>query len=125
MNPVASIRSGSRCDSGPDEARILSALGYTLLQAANGAEALALVAAHPEPIDLLVTDVTMPGMQGHQLVAALRADRPGLRVLYVSGFTETSVGRPGVPGDGSGFLAKPFAGDALGRAVRDALDQPA
>ena len=104
-------------------ARTLSALGYTVLQAANGTEALALVAAHADPIDLLVTDVTMPGMQGHQLAAALRSDRPDLPVLYVSGFTETLVGRPGVPGDGSGFLAKPFAGDALGRAVREALDQ--
>ncbi|HUG47923.1 MAG TPA: PAS domain S-box protein [Candidatus Limnocylindria bacterium] len=104
-------------------ARILDARGYTVLQAANGAEALAVAAAHQGPIDLLLTDVIMPGLQGHQLALQLATSRPGLRVLYVSGFTENSVVHHGVVGEGIAFLPKPFSGEALGRAVRQALDQ--
>jgi PAS domain S-box-containing protein len=103
-------------------ARILSEQGYIVLEAPGGAAALALVAAHPGPIDLLVTDVVMPGLQGHQLGKQLRDIRPGLRVLYVSGFTESSVVDQGVVGEGIAFLPKPYTVDALGRAVRLALD---
>jgi CheY-like chemotaxis protein len=103
-------------------ARILSEQGYIVLEAPGGAAALALVAAHPGPIDLLVTDVVMPGLQGHQLGKQLSDIRPGLRVLYVSGFTESSVVDQGVVGEGIAFLPKPYTVDALGRAVRLALD---
>jgi two-component system, cell cycle sensor histidine kinase and response regulator CckA len=103
--------------------RILSGLGYTLLEAANGEEGLEVAAAHDGPIDLLLTDVTMPGMQGPQLAAVLRKVRPEVRIMYISGFTETLVGRPGSDGDGSTFLPKPFAGESLARAVREALDR--
>jgi signal transduction histidine kinase/ActR/RegA family two-component response regulator len=105
-------------------ARVLRALGYTILEAANGTDAIAATAGHPGTIDLLVTDVTMPGMQGPHLAAELRKARPDLRILYVSGFTETSVARP-ASGDGTAFLSKPFAGDALARAVRQTLDAEA
>jgi signal transduction histidine kinase/ActR/RegA family two-component response regulator len=104
-------------------ARILSGLGYTLLEASNGEEGLEVAAAHDGPIDLLLTDVTMPGMQGPQLAAAMRKVRPEIRVMYISGFTETLVGRPGSDGDGSTFLSKPFAGASLARAVRETLDR--
>jgi len=103
-------------------ARVLASLGYRLLQAPNAAEALILADAFEGPIDLLLTDVTMPGMQGHHLAAQLRSQRPDMRVMFVSGFTESAAGRPGVAGAGSGFLAKPFTGGALARAVREALD---
>jgi PAS domain S-box-containing protein len=103
-------------------ARILSEQGYIVLEAPGGAAALALVAAHPGPIDLLVTDVVMPGLQGHQLAERLSDIRPGLRVLYVSGFTESSVVDQGVVGEGIAFLPKPYTVDALGRAVRLVLD---
>jgi PAS domain S-box-containing protein len=105
--------------------RILTELGYTVLEAANGTEALALAAAHAGAIDLLVTDVVMPGMQGHELAVQLAAHRSDLRILYVSGFTENSVVHHGVVGDGIDFLPKPFTGDALGRAVRWVLAKPA
>ena len=105
--------------------RTLEAQGYEVLEAGSGAEALALADAHAGMIDLLVTDVVMPGLQGHRLAEQLRAARPGLRVLYVSGFTENSVIHRGVAAEGIAFLAKPFSAEALGRAVRAALDRPA
>ena len=105
-------------------ARVLTEQGYSVLEASSGAEALAL-ASHAGAIDLLVTDVVMPGLQGHQLGAQLSAVRPGLRALYVSGFTENSVVHHGVVGEGIYFLQKPFSGEELGWAVRQALDKRA
>ena len=104
--------------------RTLEAYGYTILEAASGAEALPIAASHVGPIALLVTDVVMPGLQGHQLAELLTAARPGLRVLYVSGFTDGSVINHGVPEHGMAFLPKPFSTDALGGAVRRVLDGP-
>jgi CheY-like chemotaxis protein len=104
--------------------RTLEEQGYTVLEAAAGAEALAIAASHAGPIALLVTDVVMPGLQGHQLAAQLTAARPKLRVLYISGFTENSVNHHGLPDHGLAFLAKPFSVDALGEAVRRVLDRP-
>jgi two-component system cell cycle sensor histidine kinase/response regulator CckA len=104
-------------------ARVLSEHGYTVLEASSGAEALALAASHAGAIDLLVTDVAMPGLQGHQLAAQLGAIRCGLRVLYVSGYTENSVIHHGVVGEGINFLQKPFGDEALGWAVRQVLDK--
>ncbi len=101
-------------------ARVLERQGYTVLQAENGNDAL-LLAGRGRPIDLLVTDIVMPGLQGHELAARLRTVRPDLRVLYVSGFTAESV----IRGNGSGarvaFLPKPYSGAALARAVHTAL----
>ena len=102
--------------------RTLEEQGYTVLEAAGGADALAIAAAHAGAIALLVTDVIMPGLQGHQLAEQLLAARPELRALYVSGFTENSVIHHGVPEHGVAFLPKPFSADALGAAVRAALD---
>ncbi len=102
--------------------RTLSGLGYRVLDAEGAAEALGIAAAFAEPIDLLITDVTMPGLQGHQLAEKLSAERPRLRVLYISGFAENGVldRRVGTPG--FSFLAKPFGAAALARAVRATLD---
>jgi CheY-like chemotaxis protein len=106
--------------------RTLEAYGYTVLEAAGGAEALTIAASHSGPIALLLTDVVMPGLQGHQLAAQLTAARPELRVLYVSGFTDNSVIHHGVSEHGVAFLPKPFSSEALGQAVRAVLDgQPA
>ena len=102
--------------------RTLEEQGYIVLEAANGANALSIVASHAGPIALLVTDIIMPGLQGYQLAEQLAARRPELRVLYISGFTQNSMIHQGVPDDGVAFLAKPFSTDALGDAVRRVLD---
>jgi len=104
--------------------RALESQGYTVLEAASGAAALTLAASHEGPIALLVTDVVMPGLQGHQLAERLTAARPELRVLYVSGFTENSVIHHGVPEHDVAFLAKPFSADGLCSAVQRVLDEP-
>lgn len=100
----------------------LRAQGYAVLQASNGAEALELAGRHPGRIDLLMTDVIMPGMSGRELAQRLTALRPDTRVLYVSGYTEEAIGQHGVLEEGTEFLAKPFSRDALSRKLREILD---
>jgi PAS domain S-box-containing protein len=99
----------------------LKGSGYQVLRAAGGRKALELAEAHPG-IDLLVTDVVMPGMSGPQLAAALRARRPGLKVLYVSGYTPDTVLRHGISVGEAAFLQKPFGVAGLGSKVREVLD---
>jgi two-component system cell cycle sensor histidine kinase/response regulator CckA len=102
--------------------RALAERGYLVLVAGSGAEAIATADAYHDRIDLLITDVVMPRMQGRELAARLTASRPGLRVLFVSGFTENSVTDHGVPAVGIQFLAKPFSSTRLNAAVRAVLD---
>ncbi len=99
--------------------RALSALGYRVLVARDGAEALAVAAGHAGRLDLLVTDLVLPGMDGREVARRLLAARPGLRVLYASGYSE----RP-PPSAAGAFLQKPFTPAELGRAVRAALAAP-
>jgi CheY-like chemotaxis protein len=94
--------------------------GYTVLVARDGQEALARATAYPGPIDLLVTDVVLPGMNGRELAERLRAARPALRVLYASGYTDDAVVRHGVR-EGTPFLQKPFTFASLQRTVQAAL----
>ena len=103
-------------------ARILSTAGYTVLQAANVTDALALLAGRPEPVDLVFTDVVMPGMNGRELVARLSVLRPAMRVLYTSGYTEDAILRHGVLDDPRRFLSKPYTPSVLRRRIREALD---
>jgi PAS domain S-box-containing protein len=98
---------------------VLEEFGYRVLEAGDGKEALELVAGYRERIDLLLTDVVMPRMNGSELAARLAQER-NLRVLYMSGYTEASMVRGTVPG--AGFLQKPFSPLVLARAVREALD---
>jgi len=102
--------------------RMLEAHGYRLLVAASGAEALKLVEAHVEPIHLVVTDVVMPGMSGREVVDRLRARRPDLKTLYLSGYTDEAIVHHGIIEPGIPFLQKPFTLEALGRKVREVLD---
>jgi PAS domain S-box-containing protein len=104
-------------------ARTLSARGYRVLEATDAAQALA---REPDwgPIDLLVTDVVMPGAGGRELAAALTARRPGLRLLYISGYTDDEVTRRGLLDAGAPFLEKPFEAEGLARRVREVLDAP-
>jgi two-component system cell cycle sensor histidine kinase/response regulator CckA len=103
---------------------ILSSRGYRVLEAAGPEEALAIAERHHGRIDLLVTDVVMPKMSGRELSARLTAERPGLRVLYVSGYAEQIVVSRGVVAAGVTLLQKPFAPAALAQRVRDVLDGP-
>jgi two-component system cell cycle sensor histidine kinase/response regulator CckA len=100
---------------------ILQASGYTVLEAANGREALRLVNQHTGPLHLLVADVVMPQMSGRQLADILLARRPEMKVLYISGYTDDAVVRHGVSGTTMPFLHKPFTPASLSRKVREIL----
>ena len=103
--------------------RILCNAGYRVLEAANGDEAERVFADHADSIDLVVTDVIMPGCGGRELVTRLRVQAPTLRVLYMSGYTEqVAVHKTGID-RGLPFLEKPFTGADLVRQVREALDR--
>ena len=102
--------------------KMLAAHGYTVLAAASGAEALKLAADHTGPIHLLVTDVVLPGMSGRELATRFQSVRPGLKVLYTSGYTDDAVVHHGVLDPGIAFLQKPFTSGTLARKVRETLD---
>jgi two-component system cell cycle sensor histidine kinase/response regulator CckA len=102
-------------------AELLEARGYTIRSAGSPAEALAWAEGSNEPIDLLVTDVVMPGIGGGDLAHRLAALRPGLRVLFVSGFAADILTRQGEIGPGRRFLSKPFSGASLLKSVAEAL----
>ena len=85
--------------------KVLTAQGYTILEAANGSEALRLVERHEGALHLAVSDVVMPGMSGRELGERLASLRPGLRVLYMSGYTGDAVVHQGIMEDGFAFLA--------------------
>lgn len=106
------------------ESDTLSELGYKVLSAPSGPDAIAVAARHPTPIDLLVTDVVMPGMNGRELAGAVTAVKPGVRVLFTSGYTANVIVHHGVLTDGVEFIAKPYTVDALVRRVREVLDTP-
>ncbi len=101
--------------------RGLEGLGYTVLAATGGPEALSLAARHDGEIDLLVADVVMPGMNGRDLALGLAATRPEMKVLYVSGYPDQSIVHQGLMAPGLAFLQKPFAPDALARKIREVL----
>ena len=102
-------------------ARTLFVRGYTPLVAHTGEEALRLSEQHPGPIHLLLTDVVLPRMSGSRLAETLLATRPDLRVLYMSGFTETAIVHHGVLQPGTDFIQKPFTPHALAVKLRDVL----
>jgi PAS domain S-box-containing protein len=103
-------------------AEILESSGYSVLQAGDGPSALELIRRHTGSLDLLVTDVVMPGMSGPDVAGAVAAMRPGTQVLYISGYTDSSVGHHGLLEPGIAFLQKPFDAEVLTRKVREVLD---
>jgi nitrogen-specific signal transduction histidine kinase/ActR/RegA family two-component response regulator len=103
--------------------RILASQGYTVLEAFDGAEARALAAGHGGVIDLLVTDVVMPRKTGPQVAVELLAQRPALKVLYVSGHVDETIGPLALAGANTAFVQKPFTHDGLAAAVRELLDR--
>lgn len=99
----------------------LRELGYTVIQASRGPEALALLAAHPE-VTLLFTDVVMPGMTGRELATLVHAQRPELKVLFTTGYTRNAIVHNGVLDAGTQLLQKPFSIEQLATKVRDVID---
>jgi signal transduction histidine kinase len=104
------------------EHEVLTELGYTVLAADSAWHAVELARAHAGTIHLLVTDVVMPQLSGRELAALLAQERPGLRMLYTSGYASGAIVRHGVLDGDIAFLPKPFNRLALARKVRDVLD---
>ena len=105
--------------------RVLDRMGYTVLEAEHGPQALEIMAARTEPVDLLLTDVIMPGMSGRELADQLQRSHPGIKVLFMSGYTDEAISQHGVLVSGVAFLEKPFTPDILLRRVREVLGVPA
>jgi CheY-like chemotaxis protein len=101
---------------------VLRSSGYTVLEAANGEDAIGVYRRFTGPIPLLVTDMIMPGMNGRTLAERLRSLRPDTKVLYISGYTENLLDLHGPLGPATAFLQKPFAPAVLTRKVRELLD---
>jgi CheY-like chemotaxis protein len=100
---------------------VLERQGYTVLACADGPAAVALAAAESRKIDLLLTDVVMPGMRGYEVARLVSQSRPEIRVLFMSGYAEEAlVGRAALADHP--LIEKPFAVDALTRRVRETLE---
>ncbi len=97
--------------------------GYTVLEAADGSQAIAICEERNQPLDLLITDVIMPLMSGPELVRRVNRVRPDLAVLYISGYTDRALIHQGMREAGTAFLQKPFTPDTLARKVREVLDE--
>jgi PAS domain S-box-containing protein len=102
--------------------RALNKLGYSVLAAPSGWDALRVAERHRGPIHLVLTDVVMPGLSGRELVRQLAAVRPGMQVLYISGYSDEAIARHGVLDPGTAFLQKPFTPDRLASKVREVID---
>jgi PAS domain S-box-containing protein len=105
--------------------KVLASTGYRVLEASSGGDALVISEKCRADIELLLTDVVMPNMNGKELYHRLRARRPALRVLYMSGYTEDVIAHHGIVEEGTPFLQKPFSIDALSRKVADVMSRDA
>jgi CheY-like chemotaxis protein len=102
----------------------LQDLGYTALEAGDGTAALTIVQSAVR-IDLLVTDVGLPGLNGRQLAEAARRVRPGLRVLFITGYAHNAaIGNGGLLGPGMEIITKPFALEMLASKIREMIEPP-
>jgi CheY-like chemotaxis protein len=110
----AAVRSSAR--------RLLERHGYTVIEARHGADALRIVEAGERAVDLVITDVVMPEMGGREMVERLRTRHPGIKVLFMSGYSERAVTSDGVMPPGTGFVEKPFTIEQLTRRTRELLD---
>lgn len=101
--------------------QVLTRFGYRVLEAANATEAMAVAQAFDGSIELLLTDMVMPGENGLKLSQRILNERPSIRVLYMSGYADESVTRMGQMQPGTTLLQKPFVPNDLARAIRSAL----
>lgn len=102
--------------------RLLERLGYAVIEAAGPGDAIAQCERHPGEIHLLLTDMIMPVMNGKELTERIRALRPGIKVLYMSGYTADIIGHDGILETGTNFIEKPFTSSKIGMLVRRILD---
>jgi two-component system cell cycle sensor histidine kinase/response regulator CckA len=103
--------------------RMLRGQGYKVLEAPQGVDAFRICAEHDGTIHLLLTDVVMPKMGGRELVGKLASLRPGIKVLYMSGYTDNSIVHHGILMEGTNYIQKPFTLEGLARKVREVLDK--
>jgi CheY-like chemotaxis protein len=101
--------------------RLLESMGYRVMEAANGADAIRIAGQCTDSIQLLITDVVMPGMSGRELAELLLAMRTQMKVLYVSGHTDDVIVHHAILKRGVAFLQKPFTRDALAKKIREVL----
>jgi two-component system, cell cycle sensor histidine kinase and response regulator CckA len=101
--------------------RILHLRGYTVLDAANGEAALAIVRGYAGNIHMVITDVVMPGMSGKELIAQLEQMRPGIKTLYVSGYTDKAIVHHGILDSNIAFLQKPFTTEHLMQKIHEVI----
>jgi CheY-like chemotaxis protein len=104
-------------------AGVLRGHGYTVVEAAPGEDAIRRAKAHRGPVHLAVVDVVMPEMSGPELVQRIAPLFPGMRVLYISGYTDEALAHHHIPESGESFLQKPFLPDALAKKVREVLER--
>jgi DNA-binding NtrC family response regulator len=104
--------------------RVLSEAGYRVLEASDGAMALRIAAEQVGEIDLVLTDVEMPTLGGRGMVDELHELSPGVRVLFMSGYTDNEILRRGIRKSETDFLQKPFTADSLRLAVQAVLSKP-
>ena len=104
---------------------MLANRGYEIIGAADGAEAIGLFETRDRPIELVISDLIMHGLDGRETTDRIRATEPATKVLYMSGYTDDATIRRGALTVGTGFIQKPFNSDDLANRVRDLLDHAA
>jgi two-component system cell cycle sensor histidine kinase/response regulator CckA len=103
-------------------ARILQQCGYTVIEASSGPEAMKLISERDDRIDLMLTDVAMPNMNGRELATRMASMKPDMRVLFMSGPVGEIFSHHSGPEDGTMFVYKPFTPETLSQRIRQALE---